>query len=54
MLFQVSILVNNAGIVIGKKFMETPDHLLIRTMDVNVMAHFWVIIINNIYLLLSS
>ncbi|XP_061694793.1 short chain dehydrogenase/reductase family 16C, member 5a isoform X1 [Syngnathoides biaculeatus] len=37
----VSILVNNAGIVTGKKFMDTPDALIEKTMEVNTMAHFW-------------
>ncbi|XP_057326447.1 epidermal retinol dehydrogenase 2-like isoform X2 [Microplitis mediator] len=39
----VSILINNAGIVTGKKFMETPDELIIKTMEVNTMAHFWTV-----------
>lgn len=38
----VSILVNNAGIVTGKKFMEAPDSLIEKTLEVNTMAHFWV------------
>eukprot|EP00064_Thunnus_orientalis_P016142 superscaffoldBa00003138_g16205 len=37
----VSILVNNAGIVTGKKFMEAPDSLIEKTVEVNTMAHFW-------------
>ncbi|XP_053739122.1 epidermal retinol dehydrogenase 2-like [Synchiropus splendidus] len=37
----VSILVNNAGIVTGKKFMDAPDSLIEKTMEVNSMAHFW-------------
>ncbi|XP_070831136.1 epidermal retinol dehydrogenase 2-like [Chaetodon trifascialis] len=37
----VSILVNNAGIVTGKKFMDSPDSLIEKTMEVNTMAHFW-------------
>ncbi|XP_066576034.1 epidermal retinol dehydrogenase 2 isoform X2 [Amia ocellicauda] len=37
----VSILINNAGIVTGKKFIESPDNLLEKTMEVNSMAHFW-------------
>uniref|UniRef100_A0A914VE52 Epidermal retinol dehydrogenase 2 n=1 Tax=Plectus sambesii TaxID=2011161 RepID=A0A914VE52_9BILA len=37
----VDILINNAGIVTGKKFLECPDELIERTMDVNVNAHFW-------------
>lgn len=38
----VSILVNNAGIVTGKKFMDAPDSLIEKTMEINTMAHFWV------------
>ncbi|XP_036452268.1 epidermal retinol dehydrogenase 2 [Colossoma macropomum] len=37
----VTILVNNAGIVTGKKFLQSPDALLQKTMEVNSMAHFW-------------
>ncbi|NXR64237.1 RDHE2 dehydrogenase, partial [Rhadina sibilatrix] len=37
----VSILINNAGIVIGKRFLDSPDSLLQKTMEVNTMAHFW-------------
>ncbi|XP_017567925.1 epidermal retinol dehydrogenase 2 [Pygocentrus nattereri] len=37
----VTILVNNAGIVTGKKFLQSPDTLLQKTMEVNTMAHFW-------------
>lgn len=37
----VSILINNAGIVTGKKFMDAPDSLIEKTMEVNSMAHFW-------------
>ncbi|NXL63282.1 RDHE2 dehydrogenase, partial [Chordeiles acutipennis] len=37
----VSILVNNAGIVTGKRFIDSPDSLAEKTMEVNVMAHFW-------------
>jgi len=39
---QVSILINNAGMATGMKFLNTPDKLIIRTMDVNIMSHFWV------------
>lgn len=38
---QVGLLVNNAGIVSGKKFLDTPDELIERLMSVNAMAHFW-------------
>ncbi|XP_028833192.1 epidermal retinol dehydrogenase 2-like isoform X2 [Denticeps clupeoides] len=37
----VSILINNAGIVTGKKFMESPDSLIEKTVEVNTMSHFW-------------
>ncbi|NXX20371.1 RDHE2 dehydrogenase, partial [Podargus strigoides] len=37
----VSILVNNAGIVTGKRFIDSPDALVEKTMEVNIMAHFW-------------
>ncbi|XP_048866341.1 short chain dehydrogenase/reductase family 16C, member 5a isoform X1 [Brienomyrus brachyistius] len=37
----VSILINNAGIVTGKKFIDAPDSLIEKTMEVNTMAHFW-------------
>ncbi|KAL6254267.1 hypothetical protein P5V15_014882 [Pogonomyrmex californicus] len=40
---KVTILINNAGIVTGMKFLDTPDKLIIRTMDVNVMSHFWTV-----------
>ncbi|NWQ62883.1 RDHE2 dehydrogenase, partial [Neopipo cinnamomea] len=37
----VNILVNNAGIVTGKTFIDSPDSLVEKTMEVNTMAHFW-------------
>jgi all-trans-retinol dehydrogenase (NAD+) len=37
----VDILVNNAGIVSGKSFLSISDESIERTMQVNVMAHFW-------------
>ncbi|NXT15523.1 RDHE2 dehydrogenase, partial [Prunella fulvescens] len=37
----VSILINNAGIVIGKRLLDSPDSLVEKTMEVNTMAHFW-------------
>ncbi|KAH3748708.1 epidermal retinol dehydrogenase 2-like isoform X1 [Dreissena polymorpha] len=40
---QVDILVNNAGIVTGKKFLDCPDNMVQKTMEVNVMAHFWTV-----------
>lgn len=38
----VTIVVNNAGIVTGKRFLECSDEQIIRTFDVNTLAHFWV------------
>jgi len=37
----VTILVNNAGIVSGTALLDTPDTKIIRTFDVNILAHFW-------------
>ncbi|NXK95580.1 RDHE2 dehydrogenase, partial [Formicarius rufipectus] len=37
----VNILINNAGIVTGKNFINAPDSLVEKTMEVNAMAHFW-------------
>ena len=39
---EVSLLVNNAGIVTGKKFMDCTDQDILATFDVNSLAHFWV------------
>jgi len=39
----VHILINNAGIVSGSTILDTPDDKIIRTYDVNVLAHFWTI-----------
>lgn len=39
---EVNILINNAGIVTGKKFMECQDPLIEKTFQVNTTAHFWV------------
>lgn len=38
----VTILVNNAGIVSGKRFLEVPDEKIIKTFEVNAISHFWV------------
>lgn len=38
----VSILINNAGIVQGKRFLDCDDQKIIKTFDVNALAHFWV------------
>ncbi|XP_034981311.1 epidermal retinol dehydrogenase 2 [Zootoca vivipara] len=39
----VSILINNAGIVTGKKFLDSPDAMIQKSMEVNTMAHFWTV-----------
>lgn len=38
----VTIVVNNAGVVTGKRFLECSDEHIKRTFDVNALAHFWV------------
>ena len=38
----VTILINNAGIVSGKKLSEIPDEKVDLTIQVNTVAHFWV------------
>ncbi|MEO8603196.1 MAG: SDR family oxidoreductase [bacterium] len=37
----VDILINNAGVVSGRDFLELPDEQIARTFDVNVLALFW-------------
>ncbi|CAA2991143.1 Hypothetical predicted protein, partial [Olea europaea subsp. europaea] len=37
----VTMLVNNAGIVTGKRFLELRDEQIQKTFDVNAIAHFW-------------
>lgn len=38
----VDILVNNAGVVCGKSLIDLPDEEIMKTMEVNVISHFWV------------
>ncbi len=38
----ITILVNNAGIVTGKRFLESSDSAIEKTFQVNTLAHFWV------------
>ena len=38
----VTILVNNAGVVTGTKFLDLPDDKIDLTFKVNTTAHFWV------------
>ncbi|GAB1284814.1 Retinol dehydrogenase 10 [Apodemus speciosus] len=40
---EVSVLVNNAGVVSGHHLLECPDELIERTMMVNCHAHFWLL-----------
>ena len=39
---EVTLLVNNAGIVTGKRLLDTSDEEILATFDVNLLAHFWV------------
>ncbi|CAG2177023.1 unnamed protein product [Oppiella nova] len=52
---KVSILVNNAGIVSGKRFLETPDEKIVKTFEVNAISHFWVniVFLLNMFLICS-
>ena len=38
----VHILVNNAGILSGRKLLDLKDEEIERTMKINTLAHFWV------------
>ncbi|MCY1158364.1 MAG: short-chain dehydrogenase [Citricoccus sp.] len=38
----VDVVVNNAGVVSGARLLEIPDAAIERTMDVNVLALYWV------------
>lgn len=40
---KVDVLINNAGIVTGKRLLECPDALMEKTMQVNTISHFWTI-----------
>lgn len=42
---EVTMLVNNAGVVAGKRMLDCPDELMERTMKVNCHALFWVRIV---------
>lgn len=39
---QITMLINNAGVVSGRALLDTPDELIERSFNVNVLAHFWV------------
>ena len=38
----MAILVNNAGVVTGRRLMDTTDEDVERTFRVNTLAHYWV------------
>ena len=40
---KVDILVNNAGIVNGKLFLDCTEEELERTLEVNILSHFWTV-----------
>ena len=50
----VSVLVNNAGVVTGKKFYELPDHMAELTFNVNAVAHLWVRNVPNLIMTTAS
>ncbi|CAF1021735.1 unnamed protein product [Brachionus calyciflorus] len=37
----IDILINNAGIVTGKKFLDSSDKAIEKTFQVNTLSHFW-------------
>ena len=37
----IDVLINNAGVVSGKNFLELADEKIERTFDINTLAHFW-------------
>ncbi|CAF1576525.1 unnamed protein product, partial [Adineta steineri] len=39
----VTMVINNAGVVSGKPLVECSDASIQRTFDVNVLAHFWIL-----------
>lgn len=38
----MTILINNTGVITGKQFLDTPDHMVERTFHTNALSHFWV------------
>jgi all-trans-retinol dehydrogenase (NAD+) len=37
----VTLLINNAGVVSGRPLLDTPDYMIERSFNVNILAHFW-------------
>ena len=46
----VDILINNAGVVNGCKLLECSDEEILKTINVNLLAHFWVSFYHNTYM----
>lgn len=40
---RVDIVVNNAGVVTGKKLLDIPDDMVVKTFQINALAHYWVV-----------
>ncbi|KAJ8322074.1 hypothetical protein KUTeg_000545 [Tegillarca granosa] len=40
---EVTYLINNAGVVTGKRLVNCPDHMIERTFNVNLLAYFWTV-----------
>lgn len=38
----VNIVINNAGIVVGKRLLDIPDNMIEKVFNVNVLSHFWI------------
>ncbi|RWS17858.1 Short-chain dehydrogenase/reductase family 16C member 6-like protein [Dinothrombium tinctorium] len=38
----VSMVINNAGIVNGKELLQLPNDKIVKTFEVNVLAHYWI------------
>lgn len=38
---RVDVLINNAGVVSGSTFLETPDEKILKTLNINVNSLFW-------------
>lgn len=51
---QITMLINNAGVVSGRALLDTPDHLIERSFNVNVLSHFWVMNSINLISFLAS
>jgi all-trans-retinol dehydrogenase (NAD+) len=43
--FNVTYLINNAGVVAGNNILDLKDESIIRTFEVNAISHFWVSLI---------